>query len=82
MLLSVGGQSGERLAERDSSLCAPIRLYEMYIRANQGSKVGGAVVADMQFEFHTTTSQQREISNGVGEVVCCYFNQPAPWASC
>ena len=81
MLLSVGGQRGEWLAERDSSLCAPILLDEVYIRTNQGCSVGGAVVVDMQFEFYPTTSQQREIGDGVGEVVGCYFQQPAPRAS-
>src|ERR1039458_321718 len=31
VLLAVSGQCGERLAERDSSLCVPIRLYDVYI---------------------------------------------------
>jgi hypothetical protein len=81
VLLTVFGQCGERLTERGSSLCFPIRLDDEHVRPDQLHQVGGSVVVDVQFEFHATRSQERKIGKCVREVVGGYFQQPEPWAS-
>ncbi len=82
VLLTVFGQCGERLTERGSSLCFPIRLdHDMHVRPGELHNVGGSVVVDVQFEFHATRSKERKIGKCVREVVSGYFQQPAPRAS-
>ena len=81
MLLSIGGQRGERLIKRRTSFGTLTRLDDVHIRANQFHKVRSSVIVDMQLEFHPTASQVREIIECVREVVRCYFQEPPPRSS-